>query len=106
MLKRVAKAFAADQCMLLSAALAFYTALSFAPALILVIWDTSMLGTAAQQRIVSEISSVTGSRIGEVADLVIKNAAKRPALGSIAGLIAIVGILVWRRPSSRSSSRP
>jgi len=93
MLKHTGIAFDKDHCMLLSASLAFYTALSFAPALILVIWGSSMLGEDTQERVITQVSIIAGEGGGKVARLVLENARNRPAAGSVAGIIAIAGIL-------------
>jgi len=92
MIRKTLSAFAEDHCMLLSAALAFYTALSFAPALILTVWGGSLLGAGNRAQVVALISELAGDSAGDVARIVLEDAGNRPVLGDQAGLIAFLGL--------------
>jgi membrane protein len=86
-----AKQFFADNAFSLSAALAFYTLLSFAPLLVLGLWISSTIGYDAQETLLAQINALAGDQAQEVAEVVMQSANARPGLGSLAG---IMGILV------------
>ncbi|KAF1685194.1 BrkB protein [Pseudoxanthomonas broegbernensis] len=65
-----------------AASLSFYTLLSLAPLLVLLLWLTASLYPPAQASLVAQIGGLAG---GE-AETVIRNAANQPGIGSLAGL--------------------
>lgn len=77
----------------LAAALAFYTLLSLAPLLVLLLWLTASLYPAAQDALVGQIGELAGSAAAEVARTVIGNASAQPDVGSLAGWISTGGLL-------------
>lgn len=77
-----------------SASLAFYTLLSLAPLLVLLLWLTASLYPPAQQALVGQIAELAGGSVAEVASTVIANASARPDLGSLAGVWSLVLLLV------------
>lgn len=77
-----------------SASLAFYTLLSLAPLLMLLLWLTASLYPPAQQALVEQIAGLAGSSVAEVARTVIANASARPDLGSLAGAWSLLLLLV------------
>ncbi len=77
-----------------AAALAFYSALSFAPVLMLFIWVTSMLGGDGQQRLIEQVDALAGSQAADMAKMVIENATSRPSVGRLAGLVS-VGVVLF-----------
>ncbi len=77
-----------------SASLAFYTLLSLAPLLVLLLWLTASLYPPAQQALVEQIDGLAGSSVAEVASTVIANASARPDLGSLAGVWSLMLLLV------------
>ncbi|HET6632569.1 MAG TPA: YihY/virulence factor BrkB family protein [Rhodanobacteraceae bacterium] len=79
--------FGKDELVVRAAALAFYTALSFAPLLVLLLWVVASLQPEWQARLVNEISSTIGPRAAEAVKMVIANAKERPGLGDLAAWI-------------------
>lgn len=85
--------FIQDEVLTRSAALAFYTALSFAPLIIVLVWGTSFIGEGTQHGLINQLVLLTGPQVGETIDLIIENAKERPSLGALAGWISL-GLLV------------
>lgn len=79
----------ADDVLTLSAALSFYTLLSFAPLMVLAVWGTSLIGPGAQEAMLGQISALAGGDARMAAQAVIDSANKHPSLGSMAGAIGI-----------------
>ena len=69
-----------------AASLSFYTLLSLAPLLVLLLWLTASLYPPAQQSLVDQIGSLAGEQAAAVASTVIRNADSQPDVGSLAGL--------------------
>lgn len=88
-IKNVVKGFGDDELMTRAAALSFYSALSFAPLLVLLLWIVASMSTSWQDQLVSELTSMVGKQAGEAVKLVIANASARPGFGSWAGLISL-----------------
>jgi membrane protein len=85
--------FFSDRVLSLSAAVSFYTLLSFAPLMVLVVWISSSLGAGEQQAILQQIAQLAGPEARDAAEAVIENARERPSLGSLAG-IGGIGVTV------------
>jgi membrane protein len=68
-----------------AASLSFYTLLSLAPLLVLLLWLTASLYPPAQQSLVAQIDELAGPNAAAVAETVIRNAGARPDTGSLAG---------------------
>jgi membrane protein len=68
------KAFLRDDAMSLAAAVAFYTALSFAPLVLLLVAVGGLLGESAQNDLISFLNQQIGPRAGEVTEAVVENA--------------------------------
>ncbi|MDR6990408.1 YihY/virulence factor BrkB family protein [Luteimonas sp. 3794] len=69
-----------------AASLSFYTLISLAPLLILVLWITASLYPAAQEALLEQIGELAGEGAMTVANTVIQNANAEPDVGSLAGL--------------------
>lgn len=82
-----------DNIPILSAALAFYTGLSLAPLIVLVLWFGAMLGPDAQVAIQEEIQELIGPEGGRAIEMIAQNAAERPRLGNLAGLASLFVVL-------------
>jgi len=76
-----------------AASLSFYTLLSLAPLLVLLLWLTASLYPPAQQSLVEQIGGLAGPQAAEVAATIIRNADAEPDVGSLAGL-AGTGLLL------------
>lgn len=90
LLRRALLNFVSDDVMSLSAALSFYTLLSFAPLIVLTLWLTATLGPGSQETLLSQIAAVAGEDARKAAEAVIDSVNSRPSLGSIAGITGIV----------------
>lgn len=69
-----------------AASLSFYTLVSLAPLLVLLLWLTASLYPFAQAELMGQIGGLAGSEARSVADTVLRNATARPDVGSLAGL--------------------
>ena len=69
-----------------AASLSFYTLISLAPLLVLLLWITASLYPSAQAELMAQIGELAGSDARAVADTVLRNATSRPDVGSLAGL--------------------
>lgn len=93
-LQRTASGFSDDELMTRAAALAFYSALSFAPLLVLLLWVVSLLRPEWQGQLIQSLTGLVGPRASGGVQLVIDNAKERPGVGSWAGLIGLAVSLV------------
>jgi membrane protein len=85
--------FVDDEAMILGAALAYYTALSLAPLVVLLLWFASFLGDGMQQQLVAQIQDVVGPQAGAAISGVIDNAKAQPSVGNIAGIVSLATLL-------------
>lgn len=69
-----------------AASLSFYTLVSLAPLLVLLLWITASLYPSAQAELMAQIGTLAGTEARTVADTVLKNATARPDIGSLAGV--------------------
>ncbi len=69
-----------------AASLSFYTLISLAPMLVLVLWITASLYPSAQEALLAQIGALAGDGARDVAGTVIQNATEQPDIGSLAGL--------------------
>lgn len=93
-LKTAVASFFKYDAMTLGAALAYYTALSIAPLLVLLVWAASAMGHDMQQKLVDELVGLVGKQGGEAIQMIVQNAKDRPDLGKVAGYISI-GMLLF-----------
>ena len=93
-LKHAFVGFIDDDVFTLAAALAFYTALSFAPLLVLSLWLTASQGPAIRDAIIEQIGTLGGAEAQSTAEAIIENAHSEPTLGSVAGIIGIVVLVL------------
>ncbi len=75
----------------LSAALAFYTALSLAPLLLITLSVVGLLGENSQAQLLGQIRGVLGDQASSAIATIIDSAHNRPRVGGLAG---IVGVLI------------
>jgi membrane protein len=85
--------FVEDDAMTLGAALAFYTALSLAPLVVLLLWFASFLGEGMQQQLVTQIQTVVGPQAAEAIRGIIASAKAEPSVGNVAGMISLATLL-------------
>jgi membrane protein len=86
--------FADDELMTRAAALAFYSSVSFAPVLILLVWMLSALYSDGQQQLAAMLTDMIGPGAADAIQAVVTNAREHPSAGNLAGLVGIVVTLV------------
>jgi membrane protein len=86
--------FSDAELMTRAAALAFYSALSFAPMLVLLVWVFSLVHSGWQRDLAHSLTHVIGKNAADSVTDVINNAKSRPRIGNIAGIIGIVVMLL------------
>lgn len=89
-LRESVASFLADDVLTLSAALAFYTLLSFAPLIVLAVAGAAFAGPDAQARLLDQIGAVIGPEAQGAARAVLDSSESRPQLGSIVGMAGLV----------------
>lgn len=93
-IRLAASGFSDDELMTRAAALAFYSALSFAPLLVLLIWGLSLLHNGWDKQLIDSLTAMVGPRAADAVKSVMDNAKERPQVGNIAGLIGLVVTLM------------
>lgn len=88
-LRRAVRNFSDDDVMSKSAALSYYTLLSFAPLMVLGVWLSSTLAPGSQELMLEQIALIAGADARNAAQLVIASAERHPSLGSVAGITGI-----------------
>ncbi len=86
--------FGDDELMTRAAALAFYSSVSFAPVLILLVWMLSILHSDGQQQLAASLTGMVGSSAAEAIQAVVTSAREHPHGGNVAGLVGIVVTLI------------
>ncbi|BDU20836.1 YihY/virulence factor BrkB family protein [Dyella sp. GSA-30] len=92
--RRTASGFSDDELMTRAAALAFYSALSFAPLLVLLLWILASLRPEWQTSLINNMTGMVGPRAADAVSLVIENAKQKPGVGSWAGLVGLAVTMV------------
>lgn len=88
------KAFFKDDAMSLAAAVAFYTSLSFAPLVMLLVTVGGLVSDGTQHDLVRFLNQQLGPRAGEVTEAVVENVESRQDRGTLRWL-ASMGILLF-----------
>ncbi|MEO6800875.1 MAG: YihY/virulence factor BrkB family protein [Rhodanobacter sp.] len=86
--------FGDDELMTRAAALAFYSSVSFAPVLILLVWMLSALHSDGQQQLAAMLTGMIGTGAADAIQAVVTSAREHPHGGNVAGLVGIVVTLV------------
>ena len=82
----------------LSAALAFYTALSLAPLLLITLSVVGLLGENSQTQLLHQIRNVLGAQASSAIATIIDSAHNRPKAGGFAGVVGVL-ILIFSASS-------
>ena len=69
-----------------AASLSFFTLLSLAPLLVLLLWLTTALYPSTQHALAEQIGDLAGHDVRSVAETVLRNAEAHPDIGTLAGL--------------------
>lgn len=93
-IKRSGVGFLRHDVLSLAAALSFYTLLSFAPIIVIGVWIASTIGTGAQDALLGQIAALLGNEAKVAANAVIESSQKRPDLGTIAGIVGVITLVV------------
>ncbi|WP_157662676.1 YihY/virulence factor BrkB family protein [Sulfuriferula sp. AH1] len=88
--KELLEKFSKHEILTLSAALAFYTALSLSPLLLITLSVVGVLGEHSQTRLLEEIRNVLGDQASTAITTVIHSAHTRPSLGNLARTLGIL----------------
>jgi membrane protein len=72
-----------------AAAIAYYSALSMAPLIILILWMLSLLRPEWQQQVNVALTEMMGDKAAQAVILVVDNAKARPTLGNVAGVLGL-----------------
>lgn len=86
--------FFKDETTTLAASLAFYTALSLAPLVILFVTITAQISPELQQTFLAESQSIVGPEAAKTFEMVISGARERTDLSSIAGFFGVATLLL------------
>lgn len=89
LVRKVFSGFWDDELFTRAAALAFYSAFSFAPVLVLLLWAVSAIRPGLEQQLVQTMAAIVGNDGAEAARLVIRSARERPRLGHLLGLVGL-----------------
>jgi membrane protein len=85
--------FNRDQTTTLAASLAFYTALSLAPLLILFITFSARISDTVQKNFISQAQALVGMDAAKAIEMIINSAKDRPDLVSTSGIFGILTLL-------------
>ncbi len=91
--RRAIEAFIAHDVLTLSAALAFYTLLSFAPLMVMVLWATESMQAITQTALLDELAALAGNDVRIAAKAMLTSTGPHQHVGVLAGVIGI-GIVV------------
>lgn len=86
--------FLKDQALVFAASLAFYTALSLAPLLVVLIGIMGLLGPDAQQNLVEQIRSTVGPQAAEGINMILANMERNPGAGRLSTIFGSAMLLI------------
>lgn len=92
--KDAASSFVADDAMTLGAALAFYTALSLAPLLGLLLTFAGYMGESTKEQFVQQVSKMVGPNARDGLEMIIENAQEQKDAGSLTALLSTIMLAV------------
>jgi membrane protein len=93
MFRALLDGFEKHDLMTLSGALAFYTSLSLAPLLLLMVAGISFMGPTGQEQFMLAVENLVGPQASLVFAMIINNVDQQPSLGNFAGVIGIGTLL-------------
>lgn len=85
--------FAKHDVMTLAAALAFYTSLSLAPMLIILLSIASLMGSSSQTQLIDQIHGLLGDQAAQAIDAIIDSTKEKPHMRSFAGFFSVLLLL-------------
>jgi len=78
----------------LAASIAFYTALSFAPLIVISLWLATEISPGVEQGLIDQLGNLLGSQVRESALAILENAGERPLRTSASGMLSVVVLAV------------
>ncbi|WP_284330913.1 YihY/virulence factor BrkB family protein [Dyella flagellata] len=79
-----------DELFTRAAAIAYYSALSMAPLIVLTLWMLSLLRAQWQLQLNEALAEMMGDKAAQAVLLVVNNAKSRPTLGNVAGVLGLI----------------
>jgi membrane protein len=73
-----------------AAAIAYYSALSMAPLIVLTLWLLSLLGAQWQAQLTHALTNTMGDKAAQAVVTIVNTAKARPALGHLAGILGLL----------------
>jgi UTP-glucose-1-phosphate uridylyltransferase len=98
MFKSAGNDFLKDEAMTQGAAIAFYTALSLAPLLVVLLTVVGFTGQHSQQVLIQKIQSLVGAQAGSAVEMIVKSASSQKSSGVIGSIIGAV-VLIYSATS-------
>ncbi|HUD40669.1 MAG TPA: YihY/virulence factor BrkB family protein [Dokdonella sp.] len=86
--------FVAHDPMTLAASVAFYSALSFAPVIVLSLWAAAQIAPGSEAKLIEQLGMLLGSQVRDSAAVVIEHADESRLSIDLAGLIGLGALLV------------
>jgi membrane protein len=93
-LRAALKGFVEHDGITLGSGLAFYTALSLAPLLVILAYATRYVGSSALQNVVTEITARAGPEVGNAVKFVLDHAHTHHTTGVVPGIVGLIGLLL------------
>jgi len=84
---RLARRFAETYILSIAASISFYTLLSLAPLVLLLMWGTTFLLPAAKEEFFKQVDMLAGPEAKNTAQMIVENASATPDTGSVAALL-------------------
>lgn len=88
----IARRFSDNSIMSQAAALSFYTLLSLAPLVLVLLWLSTALYPAAQEQFFQQVGSLGGPRMEETVRIIVENAESEPDDGMLAAMIGLAAL--------------
>lgn len=82
-----------DDILEMSASLAFYTALSLAPLLVLLLTSVSLINLEFREQLLSQIQGLVGAKASELIREIARNVDERPDIRNLAGILGLLVLL-------------
>jgi membrane protein len=92
-LRKVLGEFSEDGAVTLAASLAYYTALSMAPLVLLVLRVAALFGPQGQKDLVDQITGLIGRQGGDAVQLVVESSKSEPVAGNVAGVLSVLMLI-------------
>ena len=86
--------FVEHNTMTLAASISYYTALSLAPLLVLVLWIAASVSPGARLELAGEVGALAGPQAMDAIKVIIDSASKQPSLGNVSGVVGVLLLVV------------